>query len=185
MNNFNFFSPYIDTKQLLRKKYKYFLILFIVVFVGTAISSYIYQIKVRQLEKEISKMKIFLQSSKINKKIIKAQEKEDKVKIIKQYYNTLKSLDAKIDALDIINKNLLIEISTTLPTEITFDALSITSDEIQIKGKSENNAAIAELEYNLRQLNLFDNIHVFSINYSVEESQYAFSITCKLKEVSL
>lgn len=76
------------------------------------------------------------------------------------------------------------DISSTVPSEVSFKNLDISDNTITIKGVSTSRSAVAELKHNLSSLPKMQDVYVNSIdNLGAVEGEYSFDIKCMLKDV--
>ncbi|WP_053957099.1 PilN domain-containing protein [Inediibacterium massiliense] len=180
--DFNFFSPYINTKKTYQKKKTYGVFIGIFIISILFMSIYWYHHTIEELKKQAHTMENIIQSKKTHAQLQKIQEKQEKINIMEKYYKTLIQLDDQIDDLSFIHKNFFITLSNTIPEEISLNVMNLSLEELQIQGISKNRTAIAELEHNLKNLDTFENVHIPNITAD-EENGYTFTILCKLKDV--
>jgi Tfp pilus assembly protein PilN len=63
-----------------------------------------------------------------------------------------------------VSHSLLDDILNATPKNVAYSSYSVSSEAVSISGISTEYAYIAEFEYNLRALNVFEDIHVSFIN---------------------
>ena len=105
---------------------------------------------------------------------------------MEKYYDVLRELDFKINnSLNKINRDVLQVISSAVPPGIFFEALSLSNHELEIQGRAKDYISIAKFEHNLRNVGIFNNVHISTIHISADDGlTYNFSMTCKLKDVN-
>ncbi|MDZ5010241.1 pilus assembly protein PilN, partial [Clostridium perfringens] len=81
---------------------------------------------------------------------------------------------------EVVTTNLLDKLSSSLPTEVTFNSINITNTEISIQAVSTSRVAIGEIEHNLKKLNNIQDVYIGGIS---GDEQYTFDIKCVLKDV--
>jgi len=99
--------------------------------------------------------------------------------LIKYDDEITKIIDA-LNSREIVTTNLLDKLSSTLPTEVTFNSINITNTEITIQAVSTSRVAIGEVEHNLKKLDIMQDVYIGGIS-GVEN--YTFDIKCVLKDV--
>lgn len=184
MKDFNFFSPYIKVNRSSRVKKTYILVIasiMIIVFSGSMFwTSY----SINSVKTDIAQMNKYLSSSQIANNLKSLSEKKRRISIMNQYYNTVLEVSYSVDAIDKIGTEMLTKISNTIPRNISFNMISVDTTNIQIQGISESRVAIAELQYNLKSLDLFSEVHVIDISKESDEVEnYVFTLKCTLKDV--
>ena len=85
---------------------------------------------------------------------------------------------------DNVSETLLKNVSSTVPSQVSFKNLDIVENTIVIKGVSTDRTAVAEFKHNLSNLPIMQNVYVNSIDtQSAVEGEYSFDIKCVLKDV--
>jgi len=184
MIDFNFFSPYISVRKTSKNRS-------IVIVLGSIIlAAFIFGfygwtvLKTKSIQKDISSMETYLASKDTIKKLSEVRNMKEKLAIMNKYFDIAMEINTKIERFDIINTLLLKDISSSIPKDISFQTMSITSESIYIRGKSDNRQSIAELEYNLKEISRFSSVHITSISQSTEDIDgFTFDIECTIKEV--
>jgi Tfp pilus assembly protein PilN len=183
MRDINFFSPYIYVKKKSKKKYVY-IGLVVALFIGliggfTTINI----LKEKQLEKEVIAIQAEVANEETAKKLQAIEEKKRKIELLTKHYDMVTKINKEIDQIDLIQSNLLKTIGNTLPKETFIKSMVINTGSIQFQGGAKGRIPIAELEHNLKQTNLFHDVHVNMINEEInEEESYSlnnqFNIEC-------
>lgn len=183
VGDFNFFSPYIEVKRTSKNKSLSAFFITGVVIVILFGFHFINGRSIDRLEQEIAALEIFLNDSKTEQKVNDINDKKEKIKILKQYYEMIENLNIQMEQLDVISTSLLEEIALALPQDIFLKEMSLTSNEILITGISENRKSIAEFEHNLKSIEKLQMVHVHTIR---EESNgletLVFTMECTFKE---
>lgn len=139
-------------------------------------------IKIKKLEEEKAKYEEYLNSEKVVKELEKVNEKKAKIEIMKKYYNAVNDINIEINEADKISTVLMDRIALKLPTDLFLKSMNINGLNINIQGVAMNRTCIGELEYNLKQLGIFDSVHVSNINKESDESEnFTFALKCTLK----
>lgn len=185
MKDFNFFLPYIDKNKDIKYKKTYvlsILSILAIIIVGSFLCNTIYSLK---LKADVRNLKSEYESSENQKKLKKAQKLNKKIKIMNKYYKNVQLVCDTVDTKAIVDSNLLYDISTCIPKEISFKTMSVDSLSIEIQGLSKKRVAIAELTHNLKNLNNIQDVHVSTINSENGSinGNYSFSLKCTLKGV--
>lgn len=124
-------------------------------------------------------MKSALESDNIYKRLDIVEQEREKIREIGEQLTLLRSADNVIKNKDVINDLLLNKIINITPKDVYFNALSLSSEQIQIQGTATSNLAIAHLENNLKSSRIFKDIYI--PNISLSEGLYSFSINLALK----
>lgn len=185
MRDFNFFSPYLEYKKKSTKKVFHTVIIVLIIIIPTfGIYSY-NQYKITKLENRLSALQDSMTSNERVEGIKKYKEVEKKLEVLKQYFTALNNVNDKINRLDVINSELFNKLESVFPKTVFIRNLSVTTNEIQMQGVSKDKIAVAELQHNLKELKIFDKVHVSIItNESDEGSNVIFAVLCTLKDVA-
>lgn len=184
MRDFNFFSSFIETKKASTAKYSFvaLIIIFIIFIVGGF--SYINHSKAKVLEKEIKDLKTYLEANEVVEEIKEIEEKKRKLVVMKEYFSVLEEINRSIDNAYVINSELIEKIASKFPSELFVNSMLISQDNLQMQGISNNRIAIAELQHNLKQLEVFSRVNVSTISKESEESSnFVFTMTCMFEGV--
>ncbi|SHH30564.1 Fimbrial assembly protein (PilN) [Caloranaerobacter azorensis DSM 13643] len=181
MKDINLFSHYIGNKKFYKKEFLYIGIIAATMFIllTTVTLTNIYKIK--SLKNEIKMLESYLESENTKEKLAEIESKNNRFKIMKQYYNTLVDINEELKKQDIINTDFLEKIASTLPDDVYLNVMNISLDNLQIQGIANSRVSIAKLQHNLRELGLFSKVVVININEEKSQNRYIFSLKCILK----
>lgn len=182
MRDLNFFEPYVAKQKVTEKKQKTFygiVLLFLVVVISFPVINYI---KVHRMEKEIASIHAVLESPEAIEQMQRVSDKEVKVSTLESQLQLLATIDQGIENLDIINELLYYKIFGTLPEDLFFQSVEVTSTSVSIQGAAKDKASIAEFEYNLRSTEAFEEIFIPAI--TTNNDLYTFSIQFIVKDVN-
>ena len=183
MKDLNFFESYIEKREInIDKQLIYYsivtlLALFIVFY------SIFNQIKIRQVSKDVAKLRSVVEDERINKKVNQISEKKKEVIEYNKSLDKIKLLDNTLEENDIIDDYLLESITSRMPDDVFFTSISIDIGNIQIIGISKDKWSIAELGKSLGAIEEFKE--VFITNISSEEDNYDFTLNINLKDVNI
>ncbi|MFT8341822.1 MAG: PilN domain-containing protein [Clostridium beijerinckii] len=184
MKDINFFKPYQgkSKEKINFKRYIYgTMIIVAILIIGTfAVNT----VKIIMLNKSIKDYNNKLSASEIKKQLKEAEDINKQITILKEYDSALSDVAVSVKDRDIVSDKLLIDISSTVPSEVSFKNLDIKDNIVNIQGVSSNRSAVAELKHNLSSLSRMENVYVNSIdNSGAVEGEYSFDIKCVLKDV--
>ncbi|MCT4509433.1 MAG: PilN domain-containing protein [Tepidibacter sp.] len=182
MRDFNFFSPYIDQNK--KSKNNNILIFLSIIIIIISMCGFILytNMKIKKLEEQKAKYEGYLNSKKVVKELKKVNEKKAKVEIMKNYYNAVSDINIEMSEADKINTVLMDRISSKLPTDLFLKSMNIDGVNVNMQGVAMNRTCIGELEYNLKQLGVFDLVHISNISKESDESEnFTFALKCTLK----
>lgn len=119
-----------------------------------------------------------------SEEIAESNEVNKKINALTEYDSRLDALIGVVDSRDVVDTNLLNKICGTIPSEVFFSSINISSSTITINATSTSRTAIAELHYNLKQnLSEVYSVYIGSIANN-GENEYTFNVTCKLQGVN-
>lgn len=176
----NFFSPYQGQKkeELNKNIYVYSLVGFLVTLIlGTLIWNSINLVIVK---KQITNYEAKLNEPNIQEKIKESEEINKKEDILNKYNSSLTSISNGVNSRTVVTTNILNMVSSTLPTEVSFNSINITNTDITIQAVSTNRTAIGEIQYNLKALPNVQDVYIGAIS---GDDKYTFDIKCTLKDV--
>ena len=76
---------------------------------------------------------------------------------------------------------ILDKLSSSLPSQVTFNSINISNKEINIQAVSTSRVAIGEVEHNLKALNNVQDVYIGGIS---GDEIFTFDIKCLLKDVN-
>lgn len=172
MRRINFFSPYIVRTRAGGKKAGVFqglAIAVILILLGTYGFNWY---AISRAISETQEMTAFMTEPKNLEAVKKYNETERKYNALKQYNGVLNEITSYVDKRDVINSVLLGDLNGTIPKEVFLQGTNLDIKALDIQGVSQNRTAIAEYQYNLKNLALFKRVFVTSImtNQSEEGS---------------
>ena len=184
MKDINFFKPYLgkNKEKINSKMYVYgaMVIVGLLIIVTFGINT----TRIILLNKSISDYNEKLAASEIQTQLKEAENINKQIDILKQYDTALTDVAISVKGRDNVSDTLLKDISSTLPSEVSFKNLDVVENTIAIKGTSTNREAVAELKHNLNELPIMADVYVNSIDtQSAVEGEYSFDIKCVLKDV--
>lgn len=184
MKDLNFFGPYQGQKKekINTQMYIYGAIAIVgVLIVSTLIFN---NVKIYILDKSIKDYTLKLEAKEIQANLKEAEDINNEISLLKEYDSALVDISTSVKDRDIVSYELLNNISSTLPSEVSFKTLDIKENNISIQGVATNRISVAELKHNLSQLPNMQDVYVNSINSkSAVEGEYSFDIKCVLKDV--
>lgn len=176
----NFFTPYQGQKKEEKNKiiYVYSSVGFLTVAIlGTLVWN---TASLAILKGQIKSYEAKLNAPEIVEKLNEANEVARRTEILKKYDASLSEAITAVETREVVSTKILNVLSSTLPSEVSFNSINLTNTEVSIQAVSSTRTAIAELQYNLKQLDNVQDVYIGAI--SGEES-YTFDVKCVLKDV--
>ena len=177
----NFFAPYVGEKKEKQNKNLYIysvgaiLALFILgSLVLNTTSIIILNNKIKYYNNELSK-------SEVIEKIAKYDDLNNKQNILNSYNKSITNIVYSLKTREIVTNNLLDKLSSSIPSDITFNNVTISNSEVSIQAVSTTREAIAEVQHNLRELDNIEDVYISGIS---GEDVFNFNIKCLLREVN-
>lgn len=180
VRDMNFFAPYQGKRKEQKNKniYVYSLAGFLsVAIVGTLAWN---TTNILLLNSKIKKYNKELEQEDVVEKIAKWDDMSRKSNVLTKYDAEISKIIGALDTREVVTTNLLDKLSSTLPTEVTFNSINITNTEITIQAISTSRVAIGEIEHNLKKLNIMQDVYIGGIS---GDENYTFDIKCVLKDV--
>lgn len=184
MKDLNFFKPY-EGKRKERKNSKKNIYGAIIITAFLIIGTFaVNTFRIIMLNRSIEDYNNKLSAPEIQEQLEEAENINTQITILKQYNSSLMDVAVSVKNRDNVSDTLLMDISSTVPSEVSFKNLDIIDNTVSIKGVSTNRSAVAELKHNLSELSRMESVYVNSIDSSgAVEGEYSFDIKCVLKDV--
>ena len=181
MRDLNFFEHYIDKRDLKFDRkliYSSIGIFIVLIFFMYSIFNHVV---IRQEEKVVSSLKSVVENEKTIKRVEDIKLKEKELLEFRDSVEKIMILNANLDEIDIINKDLIDEINRKMPKEMYMSSMTIGADELKIIGVSDDKWSIAEFGKGLEDV--YDLGDVFISNISSKDGNYIFNIDIISKDV--
>lgn len=184
MKDLNFFKPYLGKKKEKMNFNMYIYGALAIVGILMVISFGINTARIILLNKSIDEYNKNLADSEIQVKLKEAESVNKQIEILKEYDSSLTDIAISVKDRDNVSAGLLKDISSTVPSEVSFKNLDVVENTVIIKGITTDRAAVAELKHNLSNLSRIADVYVNSIETKeAVEGEYSFEIKCVLKDV--
>lgn len=179
MREINFFNEYKGREKEQSNTLVYVLLVAIVVFIGyTYLRS---TLEIKGIENNIAELEGKLNDPKMKEQVALSDDVNQKLTILSQVETSLEELDTAVKSRDVISAQLLNQISSTLPSEISFKNIVISNGNITISAVSTSRKAIAEIQHNLKELSFIRDVYINTISeLGGLEGQYSFDLQCVL-----
>lgn len=184
MRDINFFSYYQGKNQEKKDEKIYFYIAYGILTLVILVTVIINSVKIFTLNSQIKSYTEKLNNADIQAQLKEADEVNGKIEVLSKYESRLSDISNSIAKNDIVTDDLLNDISSTIPSDVSFKSFKIEGYDLTISGVSHTREAISEFEHNLKGLSKIKSVHIININNgSAVGEDYSFDITCVLKEV--
>lgn len=184
MKDLNFFAPYQGKKKEKTNTNMYiygaaglvgFVILSTLIFNSA---------KLFLLNRSIKDYTLKLEDKEIQTELREAETLNNQIQVLNQYDTELSHVAKSVNERDNVSDTLLNEISSTVPSEVSFKNMDVINNTINIQGVATNRTSVAELKHNLSGLTKMQDVYVNSIKDSgAVKGEYSFDIKCVLKDV--
>ena len=185
MRDYNFFEFFAEEKKTNDLRFVYVGIITSII-VGAMVVIYLTNVfKIRALEDSIYESQLTISSTEFATAYSQKQKDDERLKLLNNYYTSVSNLNESISKEDYIKTELLKRISSVVPQSVSFQNMNISDKTITMTGTSSTRVAIGELQYNLKELGIFEGIHVSMISSNSGDAanySFNFNITFKLKE---
>lgn len=185
MRDYNFFEFLVEEKKTTELRFVYVGIITSII-VGAMVVTYLVNVfKIRDLENSVYEAQAIVSSPEFTIANKEKNRDSEKLKLLNNYYTSVADLNTSISNEDYINTELIKTISSVVPQNISFQNVSIASRIITMTGAASSRVAIAELQYNLKALGIFEDIYVPNVSSNFQDDasySFNFNISFKLKE---
>lgn len=184
MKDLNFFAPYQGKKKEKTNTNMY--VYGAAGLVGFAILSTLIfnSAKLFLLNRSIKDYTLKLEDKEIQTELREAETLNNQIQVLNQYDTELSHVAKSVKERDNVSDTLLNEISSTVPSEVSFKNMDVINNTINIQGVATNRTSVAELKHNLSGLTKMQDVYVNSIKDSgAVKGEYSFDIKCVLKDV--
>lgn len=181
MMDFNFFSPYLKEKRNKQLKKIYMIAVGSMLAVSLLIFTGLNAYQVYRYKDEIGKVESYLNSAKTIELLNKYEDTKKKTELTKLYLDKVSAIDAAIKQNDTLSTDLLDKLSSAMPKESFLLSMSISGKNVELQYMVSNISSAAELEHNLKALDVFDKVHINVVNFEVNDT---VNVSCTLKDVS-
>ncbi|MGV8145076.1 MAG: PilN domain-containing protein [Alkaliphilus sp.] len=175
MNKNNFFSSYIKLhKSSASKVFGTIVMLLLIISILSSFSVYNF-LEIRKLKDEQASLAKYTHSQEFMKNKRAISEATNRLASKQEYYGRIQGIARNIEEIDIVSTRLLNAISGALPEGISFEVLSLDAEQFQLMAVSNSRIEIAEFQYNLLMLGIFNDIHIANISGEGEEDTRIFT----------
>lgn len=176
----NFFAPYQGQKKEQHNKNIY--VYSVAAFLSVAIvGSFAWNTgRIILLNNKIKDYNTKLEEQVVKEKLAIWEDISRKTDILSRYNEGLVDINNALDTRAVVSTELLNMLSSCLPSQVTFNSISIDNKQISIQAVSSSRTAIGELENNLRKLENIQDVYIGGISGT---ESYTFDIKCVLKDV--
>ena len=182
MKDFNFFSPYLLKKRNKRLKKLFIFSVSSLLIIGLLSFYTLNFYYINKYKSEISMVENYLNSEQTKGLLNIYEDTKKKTEIVNTYYNKMSEVDKILNAQNMVNTSLLNKLSSVMPQDSYMLSLTISNRDIELNYSVKDLVPVAELEHNLRELDIFEKVHVSIVN---AEISYRAIINCSLKDVSI
>lgn len=183
MKDLNFFEPYLEKREIHIQKELIFTLVGLLITVSILSYTVFNQIRIRQISKDIDKLKSIAEDERVIRKVEEIKRREEEIEEYKKFLEKIKLVDDIIEEESFVDAYLLADITLSLPEDVFFTSISINTDNILLVGNSKDQYSIAELGNNLKAIDGFKE--VFIENISSQDGHYNFNINISLKDVNI
>lgn len=179
MQDINFFDHYQRQEQEEKKlgPLAFIIIAASLLVVGSGVLTY----QTWNLNKEISQLESTLADPKLALEIQRAEKLARELEALTSLDTQISEVVSGIDSRDANISQALLAISSVIPQTITLDQTSLNASLITMTASATTRQAIAEFQYNLKQLGLFSDVYIGTIQpTSGDGSNFNFQIQCQI-----
>lgn len=141
------------------------------------------KIEIRQVSRDLEKLKTIENSERISNRIEELLVKEEEIHELEDYLNSIKLLDNEIEEAWMVDCDFLDIIDSKVYQGMSLSSLTMNSSNIDILGVAENEALISSFTENIKKVDKFNK--VFIVNISKKDGFYNFNLNIDLEDVSI
>lgn len=182
MGEINFLSSYLDIKRKKRMKvlHVFFFLMALLLPMLT-----IYGINTYRRDyysQQLANLERNLNSEELIAKVEHYNTSKKKLEILEQYYHVIYNVNQQIMQISHMGREVLEKIEGTFPQDVFIKVFISTLEGISMQGTAKDRIAIAEFQHNLKNLELFEVVHVNILSQeSLIEDTIIFDIKCTFK----
>ena len=144
---------------------------------------------VHHLKADISSMQKILTSAESAKKLEIYTETKNQVEVMKNYVVVADSIESTMSKTGFLTSGFLVKLNSAIPISSYIESMKITGTDIEIVGVSKSRTEVAEYQYNLKKLGLFDDVFIGNISIMKNKNNqksnlvqsYEFALKCVMK----
>lgn len=178
MRDYNFFSPFLEKKKVGFDSPKVIygaVFLLVAVFAWNAFTIYRMNAAIETMTAQISEKKNM-------ENLKKFEETKRQLDVLDKYFVGISKIDGVLAPQAIIGSSYLASLNSAMPQNIFLQSMKVDASGIELQGISSSRTAVAEYEYNLKKLDLFEEVFVSNINAAqTGGSNFIFGIKCLTK----
>jgi len=175
MRDFNFFSEYVYVDTAIKLKKLILPVVYVLLITVLGVAYYYMNSEKNDLQVTYDENNQFIQSKEYTSVLTEVRVLSESVGSLAALNMELEAFKASIPYRYRVTEELLDMILGTIPRNVSFTNYNISSSSVMITAVSSDYSYIAELEYNLRALDLFDSVFIRIIS-SDEIKGYSFNI---------
>lgn len=180
MSDFNFFSPYLLEKRNRRQKKLFIIAVSALLLIALLAFTYLNAMQITKYKEEINKVESYMNSAKTTEMLGKYQNTTRKLELTKEYFDKASEAAAFVKNSNKVNTALLDKLSSVMPENTTLINITVNYNIIELQYNANSLTSIAEIQHNLKNLNIFDYV---SVNTVTNEASYKAVVSCSLKDV--
>ncbi len=174
MRDYNFFEPYIKKSRKIDKNKIILLCLLGIMIISATTYPIMITLRTIKINNSIAAMKTEMLSDETKQNNSEITVLQRKIQEREQQLQFLGEIDDIMKDVDLIDEYLIYTVSSAVPEGIFLNTVNISSSDIKMTGTSLEKTLIAELQYNLRQCDTFEEIFIPSITF--DNGYYDFSV---------
>jgi ABC-type Na+ efflux pump permease subunit len=182
MKDFNFFSPYQLEKRNIRQKKLFIISACSLFIIGLLIFTIFNYFQISRYKSEIDNVQSYLDSDKVRQLVANYSKTKKNTELLTVYYDKAAEIDKYLSQYNAVNSELLTNLTSAMPKDAKLIRLTIKNSDVELNYAIYNLVTAAELEHNLKALDLFNRVHVSVLN---TEKNSSAIINCSFKDVNI
>ncbi|MBI9014335.1 MAG: PilN domain-containing protein [Clostridiales bacterium] len=180
MRDYNFFSEYVFAQSSFKFRKLILPILFFVVIAAVVVAYIFLELRIGDKQETLDAQIELLESKEVRETLQAVESLREEIAVLTILYEETGIFDLQIQEEFSVTEFLTQAIVISLPRNVAFLDYSIDQNSVIVSGFATAYADIAEFENNLRDLNVFFNIFVGSIEYDEDMDLYTFTLSIVL-----
>lgn len=174
MQDYNFFSEYVFVKSNVPVKKLILLFMYVLLFIGLGAAYLSMRERIDELQVISDQNETLIGSTAFKSAYQDSQDVKREAELLSALYEESQLFTMMLPKRFPVTDELMTTILEAIPRNVSFNTFNVTEQSVDVTAQSTDYSYIAELQYNLRSLGIFN--HVFVKIISNSEDIYTFTI---------
>lgn len=174
----NFFSTF-ETKKKEKKNQDIYVYTIVGIMTAGIVGTFAFNASnIYFAKKDIVAIEAKLNDPILSEQLNQSDVINSKLAILDSYNAGFVGIKSAVETRDLINNTVLDKISSVLPSDVSFKSINITGGNIAISASSKSRTAIAEVQHNLKELDIIGDVVIGGISGDGTSGEYSFDLRC-------